>query len=65
MSSSRVRDSSFAIPPLRLQCQIFKMLECRLARLSAFAGWTTPELDLLRAKPTRKVSRLDGQGRLF
>lgn len=65
MSSSRVRDSSPAIPPLRLQCQNFKMLERRLARLSALAGWTTPELDLMRAKPTRKFLRLAGQVRLF
>lgn len=65
MSSSRVRDSSPAIPPLRLQCQNFKMLERRLIRLSALAGWTSPEFDLMRAKPTSKVLRLDGQDRLF
>lgn len=64
MSSSRVRDSS-AIPQLRFQCQNFKMLERRLYRLSALAGWTTPEQDLMLAKPTRKVLRLDGQVRLF
>lgn len=65
MSSSRVRDSSLTIPPLRLQCQNFKMLERRLIRLSALAGWTTPEQDLMRAKPTRKALRFDGQGKLF
>ena len=65
MSSSRVRDSSLAIPPLRLQCQNFKMLERRMARLSALAGWTTPELDLMRVKPSKKALWLDGQGRLF
>lgn len=65
MSSSRVRDSSPAILPLRLQCQNFKMLERRFVRLSALAGWTTPEHDLICAKPTRKALLLDGQERLF
>lgn len=65
MSSSRVRDSSLAIPPLRLQCQNFKMFKRRLIRLSALAGWTTPEHELMREKPTRKTLCLNGQGRLF
>lgn len=65
MSSCRVRDSSVAISPECFQCQNFKMLSRRLDRLSALAGWTTPEQDLMRVKPTRKALQIDGQERLF
>lgn len=65
MSSSCVRDSSVAIPFECLRCQNFEMLSRRLDRLSALAGWTTPEQDLMRAKPTRKILQIDGQERMF